>query len=390
MREQFQEIQQASWFDQLGGSCFGALLGLLLFLGSFVLLVWNEGKINTAAVAQSAIDITTIANPATAQAKLVSVTDRITANPPLSDDRFLLPGHYVVVDRTVEMYAWDEQEKTERRKQIGGSETQIKTYTYESHWTNSPEDSTHFKYSQNHYNPPKAIPDQLFKVAEARVGRYGLDMTSFNRLSGRRSSCESKGLIPEWGQGGTIHLPDTEALPLTPQNSRVSSKVLRTNRYIFQGTGSPQAPQIGDIRVCYSVLPTNTEVTVFGQLDQTQIKPYLYRQTPIYRLLPGTRQAAIATLTSEHNLWTWIFRGGGFLMMWFGLMLMGSPLSTFLNMIPILGSFAEGLTFVTSFVTAFVLSSVTILTGMLLSHPIALFLALGVTMGAMVLLRRRN
>lgn len=389
MREQYQEVQQVSWSDKLGSSCFALILGVLLFLGSFGLLVWNEGKLNLATVAQSAIDISTIADPTTAQAKLVSVTDRIMTAVPLGDDRFLLPGKYVVVDRTVEMYAWDEQQKTERRKQIGGSETQVTTYTYESHWSVNPKNSNDFKYSQNHHNPPKAISDQLFKVAAAQVGQYALDMNSFSRISERRASCDGTGTISEWGQGGTIYLPQTGYLQLSAQNSQVNGGALRTDRYIFQGSGAPQAPQIGDLRVCYSVLPVDTVVTVFGKLDQSRITPYLHHQGVMYRLLPGTRQAAIATLTQEHNLWTWIFRGGGFLMMWFGLILLGSPFSAVLDVIPGVGSFAEGFTLISSLIAAFLLSTVTILAAMLLNHPIALLLAISVTMGVLFMRHHR-
>ncbi len=389
MREPYQDVQQVSWSDKFSSSCFALILGLLLFLSSFVLLVWNESKLNLATVAQSAIDISTIADPGTAQAKLVSVTDRITTTVPLGDDRFLLPGKYVVVDRTVEMYAWEEQQKTERRKQIGGSETQVTTYTYESRWNTNPKNSRDFKYSQNHHNPPKAIPDQLFKVAAAQVGQYSLDMNSFSRISERRASCDGTGTLSEWGQGGTVYLPQTGYLQLTAQNSRVSGGALRTDRYIFQGSGSPQTPQIGDLRVCYSVLPVDTVVTVFGKLDQNRITPYLHRQTPLYRLLPGTRQAAIGALTQEHNLWTWIFRGGGFLMMWFGLMLLGSPFSAVLDGIPGLGSVAEGFTLISSLIAALMLSTVTILAAMLLNHPIALLLAVGITIGVLVMQRLR-
>ncbi len=388
MRDEYQEIREVSWFEKIGSSCLGAILGVLLFLASFVLLVWNEGKLNVAAMAQSSVDISAIATPTAQQNQFVSITDKITTTTPLGDDRFLLPGPYVVVDRVVEMYAWDEERKTERQKHLGGSETEITRYTYQSRWTPNPENSSDFKYPQNHQNPPKAIPDQLFKVPTARVGRYTLDMPSFTRVSERRSSCQDPGSVAEWGYGGTIHLPPGGNLSLGAQNSRVDGKAQRTPNYIFQGTGTPQTPNIGDIRVCYGVLPTNTTVTVFGQLNQTQILPYIARQTPVYRVIPGTRAAAIAALKSEHTIWTWVFRAGGFLMMWFGLMLMGSPLSAFLDVIPWLGDVAEGITFISSFITAFVLSTVTILTAMLLQHPFALLLAISTTIAALLLLRR--
>ncbi|UBF23809.1 TMEM43 family protein [Kovacikia minuta CCNUW1] len=388
MREQY-EVKSVSWLDEFGTALLAAILGILLFLGSFVVLVWNEGRLNLATVAQTAVDLSAIVNPAKAQAKLVSVTDRITATTPLGDDRFLLPGKYVVVDRTVQMYAWDEERKTERRKQLDGTETQVTIYTYETRWSSNPEKSENFKYSQNHRNPPKAIPDQLLKVSAAKVGRYTLDMNSFSRLSERRASCDSTGFIAEWGEGGAIHLPQTGHLRLTTQNSRISGTAIRTDHYIFQGVGSPQTPQIGDIRVCYTVLPVNTQVTVFGKLNQNQITPYLHQNTPLYRLLPGTREAAIATLQKEHTMWTWIFRGAGFLMMWFGLMLTGSPFSVFTAAIPGVGAFIESFLMASSLITAFVLSAATILLAMLLHHPIALLLAIGVTVGTLLLFRRR-
>jgi hypothetical protein len=388
MHAEYQEVRHVSWLEKLGSSCLGAILGVLLFFGSFVLLVWNEGKLNLATVAQSAVDISSVANAPAAQGKLVSVSDRVTATTPLGDDQFLLPGNYVAIDRTVEMYAWDEQQKTERRKELGGSEKEITTYTYESRWRNSPEDSSTFKYSQNHRNPPKTIPDQLFKVSEARVGSYRLEMDRFERVNNRRSSCEGTGTTLEWGHGGILSLPSNGAVNLNTQNSRIRGGAQRLERYIFQGSGTPQTPNIGDLRICYSGLPVNTPVTVFGQLDQTQISPYVYRQTPIYRLLPGSREEAIATLTQEHTLWTWIFRAGGFLMMWFGLMLVGSPLSAFVDVLPWVGSIAEQLTLVSSFVTAFVLSTVTILAAMLFHHPVALALAISVTLGTLFLIRQ--
>lgn len=384
MPEQY-EVQSTSWSDRFTNVYGAVILGILLFLSSFVLLVWNEGRLNLATAAQTAINLSPIADSTGAQAKLVSVTGQITAKNLLGDDRFLLPGKYVAVDRTVEMYAWHEERDTERNKRLDGSETQTTTYTYESRWSSSPEKSKNFKYSQNHFNPPKALPDQLFKVAEARIGRYTLDMNGFSRVSERRASCDGMGTISEWGEGGTINLPEVGYLKLTTQNSRVSGSAVRTDNYIFQGVGSPQSPQIGDIRICYTVLPVNTTVTVFGQLNHNQIKPYLKGQTPVYRLIPGTREAAIAYLQKEHNFWIWFFRFAGFLMMWFGLMLTGSPFSVWTNAIPLVGSFIESFFMASSFVTAFVLSTVTILIAMLVHHPIALLLAIGVVVGTLAL-----
>ena len=42
--ERFTETHVTSWGDRLGSSCCVAIFGVLLFLGSFPLLYWNEGR----------------------------------------------------------------------------------------------------------------------------------------------------------------------------------------------------------------------------------------------------------------------------------------------------------------------------------------------------------
>jgi hypothetical protein len=226
-------------------------------------------------------------------------------------------------------------------------------------------------------------------VPSAQIGQYAIDMNSLSNVTNYRASCESNDSISRWdGIHQSIQLPKSSALNLNDQNSRIAGKAIRTSNYVFQGKGSPQSPKIGDVRVCYSVLPAEATVTVFGALQQAQIKPYVHKDTPLLRLIPGTRSVAIAALGQEESWWRWLFRLGGFLLMWVGLFFMGSPMVAVLDVIPLLGWIAEYATAISSLVVAFVLSAITILISSILHHPIALISFVCVTAGALLVLKR--
>jgi Transmembrane protein 43 len=130
------------------------------FLSIFIAintLHWNETRVNMASLAHESVDASTTA---ATQGQLVSVTGPILTNLPLGDDRFLRPGNYVAVDRTVEMYSWKESKQIQRQKKLGGSEIETTTYTYTGGWTLDPQDSSKFAHAAAYRNPPKAIPDR--------------------------------------------------------------------------------------------------------------------------------------------------------------------------------------------------------------------------------------
>ena len=62
----------------------------------------------------------------------------------------------------------------------------------------------------------------------------------------------------------------------------------------------------------------------------------------------------------ESRMWTWIKRLIGFFMMFIGLSMILKPLSTVMDVIPILGSITSGITGVFAFIIALGLSLITI------------------------------
>ncbi|MEN9251741.1 MAG: TMEM43 family protein [Thermostichales cyanobacterium HHBFW_bins_127] len=324
----------------------------MLFLGSFWVLFWNEGRVNLSHVAARATAIPATGAPTVAVGSLVSVSGPITSTELVGDNAFLRPGAYIAVNRQVEMYAWEEQKKTRTREEFGGSETRETTYSYRKVWTDQPQDSSRFYARQQHYNPPMPLRSQLFRVNQAQVGNYVLNLANLN----------------------------LETPTLIPLSSATIANGLITDSYIFQGRGSLQAPEIGDIRVQYAALNNGTEVTVFGRLaSANSLDSFLGpRNVKLYRLFAADRETAIQRMSVEHDVLTWVLRLIGFLMMWIGSSMVFEPLNTMFSIFPFLSGLSRFLTKGITLIVSLVLSSITIVVGMVARNPVVLGICLAV------------
>ncbi len=136
----------------------GILFGVILFFGSFVLLTWNEGraikrektlKIGSSLVVAVSPDEVLAAN----QGKLVHFSGTAVADGPVSDPLFGIVVDALKLRRDVEMYQWDQSEKTTTKEKVGGGEETTTTYSYAKKWSSSLIDSSLFKVPGGHENP---------------------------------------------------------------------------------------------------------------------------------------------------------------------------------------------------------------------------------------------
>jgi len=355
MSDQVVKTETTGYFGRLKNSIMGIFLGLLLFLASFGVLYWNEGRVDLSRVAKTSVEIAATGVPSADSGEFVSLTGNLASPDTLGDNPFLVAGEYVALRRISEMYAWEERSSTETTKNTGGSETKTTTYTYNQTWTERPANSSSFEQPQGHSNPTKSIESDEFQVAKATVGDYQLDMQK-------------------------IDLPGLSKLSLTPTNVLPEYKSQQMGEYIFIGKGSIATPEIGDLRISYRALNQGVEATAFGALGAQQLSPYQARKKiSFYKLFTGTREQAIASLASQHKLLTWGLRGAGFVMMWMGLNLVIEPLGVLLDFFPFIGNLARTASGFVTFVIAAVLSSVTIVVSIILHNPIMLFLAVGLS-----------
>ncbi len=376
----YEESVTTGWLERLGQSVAGVLFGLILFVVSCLVLFHNEGATNWAKVANRSIALNpAIASAPAAQGKLVSLSGPLVA-PPIGDNLYLKPGPYAVLHRTVEMYAWEETKDTSSQKHVGGSETKTTTYRYRQTWTDSPEDSSQFKQA-GHSNPPKSLANQTIVSPRLTIGSYQVDGSSLTTIVNEPSSCS--GIIQSYSQApnGGITLPNNSRLSLSPERLIPSTQAI--GDMVFSGRGNLQSPALGDLRICYSALPVGATATIVGQLQGSQIVPYVQGTESFLRLLPGDRALALAELTSENKMWRWFWRAIGFLMMWWGLGLIVKPISVFLDVIPLFGNIAEMVGDTSSFLVALLLSTTIVLVSSLVHQPIVLLVSTVMVLAAL-------
>src|SRR5260221_8482594 len=187
--DSFTETTVTGWGSRLGGSLVAALIGLVLFVASFALLYWNEGRAVDAiraldegaglvvAVSADRID-------PTLQARLIHVSGPLATGGALRDPTFRVGQDGLVrLRRKVEMYQWKEHSETVTHKNLGGSETKETTYKYETVWSEAAIDSGAFKRKDGHLNPSMTVHSQTFDAPNVKLGSYRLDPKVLAKVS---------------------------------------------------------------------------------------------------------------------------------------------------------------------------------------------------------------
>lgn len=369
MAHQFTKTTKTGVGSRLVNSIKGVFIGILLFLISFGVLYWNEGRVDVSEVAKNAVEISAEEVDAGADGEFVYVIGDVVSEEQVGDGLYLISGDYLAVSRTVEMYAWVEETSSTTEDEWGGGETTETTYTYVREWVENPVLTGSFEYPEDHENPSKAIEDYDNRVGSAKVGVYELDMGKLV-LAGYGDLSLSEDVI-DLGEDGEAEL---------------------IGGYIFVGDGYLTSPEVGDLRISYSVIRNNTGGIIFAELDGDRLVTYVDEDTEesLYRMFIGTRDDALATMHGEYKMMLWIFRLIGFVMMWVGLSSLFGPVVVLLGIVPAFGSISRSLVGFVTFIVAAVLSVVTVLVSMLLHSIVALVIAVMIILVLVVYFLKRE
>ena len=285
---------QQSIGNRLVNSIGSLLLGVLVFIGSFVLLYMGEMRTDYSPVAKNAVEIT----EAKQDGDFVYLTGDLKAQQMLSDGLYLKQGDYIAVERIVEMYAWSEDSDT--------TSNDMTIYSYTPEWTESPQDSSSFDSEFGHENPEMKIRSERFQAKNVSVGDYLVDM-------------------------GKVRLPAYEELKIDETKVALGNyetlDSLDGKTYIYDGYATVAEPEIGSIKISYNVIPVGKEVTVFGKADGKEFSYHTgENEKELYRMFYGTQDEALESLKGEYNMWGWIYKIIGFLVMWLGLAMILKPI----------------------------------------------------------------
>src|SRR5438046_8252577 len=144
------EVTTTSWPQRVLGSLVGALIGILLVIGSVILLWWNEGRAVEAIRAldrgaRQLVEAQAAAIDPAKDGKLVHLSGMMETKAPARDTAFGVGADNLLrLKRTVEMFQWTEHKTTRTQKNLGGSETTETTYSYRKEWADHAVDSSRF------------------------------------------------------------------------------------------------------------------------------------------------------------------------------------------------------------------------------------------------------
>ncbi len=313
------------------------LVAIVLLAAAFGLLVWNEGKTDYSQIAATSTEISSDTESADAglQGKLVSVSGLLTTADLISDGQYLKPASYIALERTVEMFAWIEKKNT-----TGEGANQIVTYDYEKIWLRGPADATTFANPLGHENPVMAVREFKTKASSAKIGAFSVDMAS-------------------------VTLPSFSPLKLTADKVLPYPGVhVAGDDFLFVGRGTNYAPQVGDLRIKYSVLESNVPVTVFGALRGTSIATFTDAENhSLQQIVRGNRSQALAALKSQQAMTTWVARVFGLLLMWGALVAFMKPTGLIGRSVGSVASMSASSVRVVSLIIALALSAAAIFVG---------------------------
>jgi hypothetical protein len=368
MSDQFTEVTTQGWLQRLGGSFVAALIGLILVPVSIVVLYWNEGRavdsiraLNRGAAAIVEVNATEV-DPQ-ANGKLVHVSGMMQPTTPARDPVFGVTGDGLLrLSRTVEMYQWKEESKSQSTQSVGGSKTTETTYTYTHVWSDQPIVSAQFKVRDGHQNPPMHVRSATFNAGEVKLGAYRVDPSLLNKVA--------------------------TFTPLQAQSAPPAGYQAAGDGF-YQGQ-NPGNPAIGDMRVSFADVPAQAVSVAAAQSGGVLAG---YRDANGYTIAlaePGVATAAALfhdEQKSESQL-TWILRGAGFVAMLIGFVCVTRPLTMVFAVLPFLESLVGAGAFLVALTLTVPITLVTIAVAWIVHRPVIGILLLVAAVAALYLLHK--
>lgn len=341
-----EEITTKSWGSRIKDAFLGIVGGILLIVGAIILAFWNESHgLHTAqSLAEAQRILISVPNsPINPQNNLhvVYLNGLATTKDILSDPALGISQNAIGLHRRVEMYQWKQNQETKTESQLGGSEKQTTTYTYQKIWSTRLIDSNQFKYQENHGNPAAMpIESKQWYANTVTVGDFQLPFELVTKISDTQPV-------------------DLEKVNTTALQNKLDTPIRYINNQLYGGKDYKN-PQIGDIRISLTATLPQT-VSIIGQQTGNTLQAYMAKAgQPVLLLVSGQQspEQMIQEALTENRLFTWILRGLSLLMMVAGFSLILKPIVVLADVIPILGSIAGFGTGLIAFICGFVLWAV--------------------------------
>ncbi|HNR87568.1 MAG TPA: TMEM43 family protein [Spirochaetota bacterium] len=314
--------------SQFVDSVKGMLVGVLLFLASFVILFKFASCGEKGKMAGKAVPIEQAQENGFAYVSGVPVVDEI------GDGATLQKGKYIRINKNVEYYAVVTSEKSSTKKE-GTKKITEKWHEYSLEWTSSP------KPIKLQYKKDKRKWEQF-----ASQNGLPMDYRSVNNpvvASGEKTS-------------ETINTTKLEVSGYTIPAQSVAFKDGSKDIGIVNVKGDKDKAKVGDKRIRYSAYPADTQFTFLGDKKGKTLMTHAFgNRGASIEASTGDINKLIGDLKSEDSMIWWAGLIIGFICMAAGLNGMVGPLTTLLDFIPYVGEFGAGaIRFVLTLVAAII------------------------------------
>ncbi len=396
----YQEVTTTGYGTRVGNSFKAIGTGFLMFIAGTALLWWNEGRaVKTEKMLDEAGSAyVEMENPnkkdASLEGELICGTAMATTEDSLTDAQFGVGAKAIALRHTVEYYQWVEHEQSKSEDKLGGKQVTTTTYTYSKEWVRRPIESASFKdpaYQNKNmvlatYEDYEQYAENVswgaYKLSESLIhsisSSEGVDLaiaedllkqfdkstqTAYERFYGiqQKTQQPTQQPAPQPAIPDSVRalLPDSvkaaldslQAVNDSINKAMANAENKKDLEYIHQASNVlyfgrvPGSPEVGDVRVTFEkVVPA--KCTVMAVVDGDSFKPYKAKNGKRFQTLVMGKKSGDEIIDAEkeaNNMWTWVLRVVGIMMVIGGLKGIFGFLTTILKVVPFLaGIFGWG------------------------------------------------
>ncbi len=391
----YTETKTVGYGSRVGNSFKGIGAGIMLFLAGTALLWWNEGRAvkTEKMLEEAASNYVEMENPnkkdASLDGELVCGTAMATTEDSLTDAQFGIGAKAIAIRRKVEYYQWVEHEHVTQEDKLGGKQVTTTTYTYSKEWVGAPIQSSQFKDPayQNKNMVLTTVEDAEQYAENVKFGAYTLNESLIHSISSREPMelALAEDLLKQFDKSTqtayerfygvvkkqpaqqqpvqqTVAIPDSirallsdsakaivDSIQAVTDSIQAANESLIANaenkkelEFVHQGGNLlyfgrvPGAPEVGDVRVTFEkVVPA--KVTVMAVVDGDSFKPYKAKNGKRFQTLVMGKKSGDEIIDAEkeaNNMWLWVFRIIGVVMVISGLKGIFAFIETILKVVP--------------------------------------------------------
>lgn len=357
-----------SYGSRVSKSFKNILVGILLVIGSIVLLAWNEKNyVEQKAALQEWASLVQEAvadqiNP-DLDGKEVHISWKTASDAEaLQDSTFGVVTDDLILKRTVEMYQWYEESSEECHDNMWWSEDCTTTYDYYTKWSDEAIDSSSFYSRSGHENPSnRKYQSESREKSPITLWAYTLTPVFISQLTNFTpiNLSEQNVRMPE-NAGITVSQTATQADETTSvednnnsylygdsENSEEENNIEESANttvpanwnYIYIWANS-DSPAIGDLRISFSSVKPWTVSIVWKQLgnELTSFTVSNGRSINLLEQWNVTAEDMFLHAMQANKMMAWIIRFLGLFLMYCGFSLLFQFIETLAKVIPFLAN----------------------------------------------------